>query len=76
MPDAWVYNMPNRPNGVLYVGLTSGLVRRVWEHRGEVFGGFTEQYRLKTLVFFEPHFSITAAIQREKKIKHWRRAVR
>ena len=74
MPGAWVYIMTNRPNGILYVGVTSDLVRRVWEHREGVFEGFTKQYGLKTLVFFEQHSSITAAIQREKNIKHWRRA--
>ena len=74
MPGAWVYIMTNRPNGILYVGVTSDLVRRVWEHREGVFEGFTKQYGLKALVFFEQHSSITAAIQREKNMKHWRRA--
>ena len=65
--------MTNRPNGTLYVGVTSDLVRRAWEHREGLVDGFTRRYGLKRLVFFESHATITAAIQREKNIKHWPR---
>jgi len=66
--------MTNRPNGTLYLGVTSNLRRRVWEHREGVVAGFTKSYGLKRLVYFEEHSSISGAIQREKNMKHWRRA--
>ncbi len=69
-----VYIITNRPNGVLYVGVTSNLARRVWEHREGVVDGFTTRYGLKRLVYVEWHDSITVAIQREKTLKHWVRA--
>jgi putative endonuclease len=74
MPSGWVYIMTNRANGVLYVGVTSNLARRVWEHREGAVDGFTRQYGLKRLVFAEPHEDIRTAIQREKTLKHWSRA--
>jgi putative endonuclease len=74
MKEAWVYIMTNRPNGVLYVGVTSDIARRIWEHREGRVAGFTQRYRLKRLVYTEQHDSIGAAIQREKNIKHWSRA--
>ena len=70
----WVYIMTNRPNGTLYVGVTSDLARRAWEHREGVADGFTKQYGLKRLVYVERHDDIGSAIQREKTIKHWPRA--
>ncbi len=66
--------MTNRPNGTLYVGVTSDLARRVWEHREGVAEGFTKRYGLKRLVWFESHEDIRSAIQREKTMKHWPRA--
>ena len=66
--------MTNRPNGTLYVGVTSDLVRRVLEHRDGVAPGFTKRYDLKRLVWFERHDDIRTAIQREKTMKHWPRA--
>jgi len=74
MRGGWVYIMTNRPNGTLYVGVTSNLVRRVWEHREGVADGFTSRYGLKRLVYVERHDEIVSAIQREKNIKHWSRA--
>jgi putative endonuclease len=71
---AWVYIMTNRPNGTLYVGVTSNLARRAWEHREGVADGFTERHGLKRLVYAEPHETITGAIQREHTMKHWPRA--
>jgi putative endonuclease len=70
----WVYIMTNRPNGVLYVGVTNDLARRAWEHRDGVGDGFTKRHGLKRLVFAEHHEDIRAAIQREKNMKHWPRA--
>ena len=74
MPGGWVYIMTNRPNGTLYVGVTSDLARRAWEHREGAVDGFTRRYGLKRLVFVEQHEDIRAAIQREKTLKHWPRA--
>ncbi len=74
MPGAWIYIMTNRPNGTLYVGVTTNLPRRIWEHREGVAEGFTKTYGLKRLVYFEEHATVPGAIQREKTIKHWRRA--
>src|SRR5215831_14375846 len=74
MRGGWVYMVTNRPNGTLYIGVTSNLSRRVWEHRKGEVEGFTRRYRLKRLVWAEYHEDIRAAIQREKNIKHWSRA--
>jgi putative endonuclease len=74
MQGGWVYIVTNRPNGVLYVGVTSDLPRRVWEHREGVAEGFTKRYDLKRLVYAEHHDDIRLAIQREKNLKHWSRA--
>jgi putative endonuclease len=67
----WVYILASRPRGTLYVGVTSGLIRRVYQHREGLAEGFTKQYRVKTLVYYEQHATAAAAIQREKNIKHW-----
>ena len=74
MHGGWIYIMTNRPNGTLYIGVTSDLVRRTWEHREGLLPGFTRRYGLKRLVYFEHHDEIRAAIQREKTMKHWPRA--
>ena len=71
---AWIYIMTNRPNGILYVGVTTNLARRVWEHREGVAEGFTKRYGLKRLVYFEWHDTLGAAKQREGNLKHWSRA--
>ncbi|MFD1331764.1 GIY-YIG nuclease family protein [Methylopila musalis] len=74
MKSSFVYLMSNHPNGVLYCGVTSDLVRRVAQHRTGAFDGFTKRYGLTTLVWFEAHEEVTSAITREKAIKHWSRA--
>ena len=74
MAGGWVYIVTNRPNGTLYVGVTSDLARRVHEHREGTIEGFTRRYRLTRLVHAEFHDDIRDAIQREKAIKRWRRA--
>ena len=66
--------MTNRPNGTLYLGVTSDLSRRIWEHREGLYEGFTKKHGLKRLVWYEPHEDIRLAIQREKTMKHWSRA--
>ena len=70
----WVYILASKPRGTLYVGVTNDLVRRVTEHRESAVPGFTKQYDVKTLVYFEEHADIADAIQREKRIKRWARA--
>ncbi|TAH66178.1 MAG: GIY-YIG nuclease family protein [Rhodopseudomonas palustris] len=74
MAGGYVYVLTNRPNGILYVGVTSDLVRRVYQHREGFVDGFTKRYGLKRLVYFEHFEDIRTAIQREHNIKHWPRA--
>jgi len=74
MAGGWVYFMTNRRNGILYVGVTSNLPRRAYEHREGLVEGFTKRYGLKMLVYCEHFEDIRDAIQREKAIKHWPRA--
>ncbi len=71
---AAVYILANRPNGTLYTGVTSDLVRRVWEHRSDLIEGFTKRYGVHRLIYFELHDRIDDAIKREKQIKKWNRA--
>jgi len=69
-----VYLLASGRNGTLYVGVTSNLVARVWQHRNEVVDGFTRRYHVHSLVWFERHETMVSAIQREKAIKAWKRA--
>jgi putative endonuclease len=73
MPS-FVYMLANKPNGVLYVGVTSNLVKRVSEHKEKFHAGFTKRYGVDQLVWYEVFDDIEAAIQREKQIKKWNRA--
>ena len=66
MSGGFIYIMTNRRNGTLYVGVTSDLVRRCYEHRNGLLRGFTKQYDLKQLVYFERHDDIRSAIQRDE----------
>jgi len=70
----FVYILANRSKGVLYVGVTSDLARRVWEHRTKVAPGFTNKYGVMILVHFEEYASILEARERERTLKCWRRA--
>ena len=69
----WVYALTNKPNGTLYVGVTNSIERRMWEHKTGAVTGFTKQYGLKRLVYFEEYRDVTEAISREKEIKGWLR---
>ena len=69
----YVYILSNERNGTLYVGVTSDLAKRVWEHKNEVADGFTKKYGLKNLVYFEVFDDAENAILREKKLKRWKR---
>ena len=68
-----MYLLASKPYGTLYVGVTSDLLRRVCEHKSKAVPGFTARYGVDTLVWFEAHDSIEAAIRREKQIKEWKR---
>lgn len=70
----YVYIMASKRYGTFYVGMTSNLIKRVWEHKNEVVEGFTKDYHVKTLVYYEPHASAESAIKREKRLKKWDRA--
>ncbi len=63
----------NRPYGVLYAGVTSNLVQRIYQHKNEVFEGFTKKYNCKVLVYYEAAETIESAIIREKQIKNMNR---
>jgi putative endonuclease len=68
-----VYILASQRNGTLYVGVTSDLVKRAWEHRNNVVEGFTKRYGVHLLVWYELHESMDSAIQREKRLKEWKR---
>jgi putative endonuclease len=69
-----VYVLASERNGTLYIGVTSDLVKRVWEHKNDLVEGFTKRYSVHNLVWFELHESMNSAIEREKKMKEWKRA--
>ena len=69
----FVYITANGPRGVLYIGMTSDLAGRTWEHRERLLKGFTKRYGVDRLVCFEPHDDASIAAQRERAMKRWRR---
>jgi len=69
-----VYLLASRPDGVIYLGVTSDIVKRVWQHKNSFVDGFTKKYHVHNLVWFEPHQGMESAILREKRIKKWKRA--
>ena len=68
-----VYILASKRNGTLYIGVTSNLVKRIWQHRNEITGGFTASHAVKRLVHYEIHADMYSAIQREKRLKKWNR---
>ncbi len=68
-----VYILASKRNGTLYLGVTSNLVQRIWQHKNDFVEGFTKRYDVHTLVWFEGHESMESAIAREKAIKEWKR---
>jgi len=70
----FVYLLASRPHGSLYIGKTTDLMRRVWEHKNKVVPGFTAKYGVDRLVWFEAQDSLEEAFRREKQIKGWKRA--
>jgi putative endonuclease len=69
----YVYILSNKFNGTLYVGVTTNLVKRIWEHKEGLAEGFTKKYGIKYLVYFEAHIDVENAIKREKRLKDWKR---
>ena len=74
--QACVYLLANGRNGTLYVGVTSNLIKRVYEHRNELIDGFTTRYGVHSLVWYEVHERMESAILREKQLKKWSRAAK
>ena len=72
--EFYVYILANKRNGTLYTGVTSNLIKRIWQHKNEFVEGFSKKYNVKKLVYFEVHNNAEGAITREKRIKKWRRA--
>ena len=68
-----VYILASKRNGTLYTGVTSDLLKRVWEHKNSMVDGFTKRYKVHLLVWYELHESIEFAIIREKRLKNWKR---
>ncbi|HAF95237.1 MAG: hypothetical protein A2021_06380 [Elusimicrobia bacterium GWF2_52_66] len=68
-----VYILASRRNGTLYTGVTSSLIKRVWEHKNDLVEGFTKRYGVHILVWYELHSNMESAITREKAIKEWKR---
>ena len=69
----FVYLLASKQHGTLYIGMTTDLLRRVWEHKNKVVPGFTRKYGVDRLVWFESHHTHEAALGREKQIKEWKR---
>lgn len=69
-----VYILASKKNGTLYIGVTSDLVKRIWQHKNDMVEGFTSRYRVHHLVWYEQHESMESAIEREKRLKEWKRA--
>ena len=70
---ACVYILTNKPFGTLYIGVTSDLLQRSWQHKNKFYDGFSKKYGLHKLVYYEIHDSIVTAILREKQMKKWKR---
>jgi len=68
-----VYILASRPNGTLYIGVTSNLIGRVYQHRQNLIAGFTQRYNVHNLVWYEVHEQMESAILREKQLKNWSR---
>jgi putative endonuclease len=68
-----VYILASKRNGTLYIGVTSNLIKRIWEHKNNLVKGFTERYNVHNLVWYELHDNMESAISREKMLKEWKR---
>lgn len=70
----YVYILASKKYGTLYTGVTSNLIKRIWEHKQGLVDGFTKQYQVHKLVYYEIYQDVIEAILREKRIKKWRRS--
>lgn len=70
----FVYILASKKNGTLYIGVTSNLPKRIWEHKNGQVSGFTKRYGIKEIVYFETYSDPESAILREKRLKKWERA--
>ena len=71
--EYYVYILASKQNGTLYVGVTSNLIKRVWQHKNDLANGFTKKYQIHNLVYYEQTNLIEEAIKREKRLKDWKR---
>jgi len=69
----YVYILASKKSGTLYIGVTSNLIQRIWQHKNNQMEGFTKKYNVHSLVYFEQHEMLESAITREKQIKKWKR---
>ena len=74
MKNYYVYILASKKNGTLYIGVTSSLIQRVWQHKNKIVKGFTNKYNVQQLVYYEVHEDPQEAILREKRLKKWKRA--
>ena len=70
----FVYILASQRNGTLYIGITSNLLKRVWEHKNKKVAGFTKKYNIDKLVYFEQTENVISALEREKQLKKWNRS--
>jgi putative endonuclease len=68
-----VYILANERNGTFYIGVTSDLVKRIWDHKNNLVKGFTKRYNVHNIVWYELHENMNSAIEREKQMKEWKR---
>ena len=73
MKQYYIYILTSKKNGILYIGLTNNLVRRIYEHKNKLVEGFNSKYNVNNLVYFEITDNVNSAIHREKKLKGWKR---
>ena len=74
MKNYYIYIMANKTNTTIYIGITSDIIKRVWEHKNKVIDGFTKRYNVNKLVYYEETTDVNSAIAREKQLKGWNRA--
>ena len=71
MKQYFVYILASQRNGTLYVGSTSNLIQRIWQHKNGAFSGFTSKYQVHQLVYYEEHPTIVEMVRRERRLKNW-----
>ena len=74
MKSYYIYILANKRNGTIYTGVTSDLIKRIYEHKNDLVEGFTKKYKVHELVYFEEANDVESAIKREKQIKAWKRS--